>query len=250
MEAVKELLYKMADDDLIIGHRNSEWTGLGPIMEEDIAFSSIAQDKVGHAFSLFNILHEQLGEKNPDLIAFARPVKDFKCCHFVELPIGEYDFSLIRHFLFDHADLLRYELLGSSDFLPLAQLSRKIKGEIKYHILHADTWIVQLANGNEESNARMQSALNFAFPFALGIFEECVFEQELIDKKIFAGEKILQSLWLENIAPVLKKANLLLPDLKKTSPVLGGRKGFHTEHLQPLIEEMGEVFRIDPNASW
>ena len=130
-EAIKDLLYKMADDALVIGHRNSEWTGIGPMLEEDLAFSSMAQDKVGHAQALYQILHDALGEKTPDELAFQREEKEFKCCQLVELPIGEYDFSLVRHFLFDHAELIRYEMLTASSFMPLAQLARKVKGEIK-----------------------------------------------------------------------------------------------------------------------
>src|SRR5687768_6435949 len=116
---LKDLLFKMADDALIIGHRNSEWTGIGPMLEEDMAFSSMAQDKIGHAIALYNILHEVLGEADPDTLGFKREAKQFKCCQFVELPIGEYDFSLIRHFLFDHAEWLRYGMLASSSFQPL-----------------------------------------------------------------------------------------------------------------------------------
>lgn len=250
MEAIKELLYKMADDTLIIGHRNSEWTGLGPIMEEDIAFSSIAQDKVGHALSLYTILHESFGEKDTDSLAFSRDAKNFKCCQLVELPIGEYDFSLMRNFLFNHAEANRYELLAASSFEPLAKLSKKIKGEIKYHILHADTWIVQLGNGTEESCARMQSALNYAFPFALGIFEEGDFENQLNKNGIFNGEKELRQKWLNSISPILERAKLKLPEIKNTKPVMGGRKGGHSEFLQPLLKEMSEVFKIDPNATW
>src|SRR2546422_1011522 len=97
-EAIKDLLFRMADDALVLGHRNSEWTGLGPILEEDIAFSSMAQDKIGHAQALYIILNEEFGEPIPDKLVYERNEKDFKCCHFVEMPIGEYDFSLVRHF--------------------------------------------------------------------------------------------------------------------------------------------------------
>ena len=101
VEAAKDLIYKMADDQLIIGHRNSEWTGLGPILEEDIAFSSMAQDKLGQSEHLYNLLHE-LGEADADTVAFTRNENQFHSCHLVELPIGEYDFQLnttlfIRH---------------------------------------------------------------------------------------------------------------------------------------------------------
>src|SRR5436309_10615767 len=92
--ALSELLYKVADDELIIGHRNSEWTGLGPFLEEDIAFSSIAQDKLGQSQGFYKMLHE-LGEPEPDYLAFSRKADDFKCCQYVEYPIGEYNFSLM-----------------------------------------------------------------------------------------------------------------------------------------------------------
>src|SRR5690349_3734704 len=124
--ALKELLYKMADDQLIIGHRNSEWTGIGPVLEEDIAFGSLAQDKIGHAYNFYTLLHT-LGEKEPDQIAFNRPEKEFKSCHLVELPIGEYDFSLMRHFLFDHAEMIRFEMLSNSSNEELANLAKKYK---------------------------------------------------------------------------------------------------------------------------
>src|SRR5947207_1781747 len=105
-EAIKDLLYRMADNELVIGHRGSEWTGLGPILEEDIAFSSIAQDQIGHALANYSILNTEFGEADPDTLAYTRQEKDYKCCQLVELPIGEYDFSLMRHFLFDHSENL------------------------------------------------------------------------------------------------------------------------------------------------
>jgi ring-1,2-phenylacetyl-CoA epoxidase subunit PaaC len=249
-EGLKDLLYKMADDALIIGHRNSEWTGIGPMLEEDLAFSSMSQDKIGHAIALYTILNEVLGEADPDTLGFKRDEKQFRCCQFVELPIGEYDFSLIRHFLFDHAELLRYDMLASSSFQPLAQLAKKIKGEIKYHTLHADTFLKQLGKGTGESSARLQSALNNAWPFALGIFEKSEQEEELIKEAVFAGEEELKKRWLEKITPIIKAANLNLPATDESKAVYGGRKGFHSEYLQPLLSEMTEVLQTDINAEW
>lgn len=249
MNHIKELLYKMADDLLIIGHRNSEWTGLGPILEEDIAFSSMAQDKIGQSQALFQLLHE-LGEQEPDTVAFTRQANQFHNCQLVELPNGDYDFSTIRHFLYDVADQLRFEMLANSSYEPLAKVSRKIKGELKYHVFHANTWVTKLGAATEESHARMQTSLNEAWNYALGIFEESEFEQQLISEKIFEGEAELKARWLETIKPVLAKASLKIPDEKTWEPKLGGRKGYHTEHLDPLVEEMAEVFRIDPGAEW
>jgi ring-1,2-phenylacetyl-CoA epoxidase subunit PaaC len=248
-EALKELLYKIADDLLLLGHRNSEWTGLGPLLEEDIAFSSMAQDKIGQSYAVYQILNS-LGEQDPDTIAFTRNADQFHNCQLVELPNGEYDFSLIRHFLFDTADALRWELLTQSTYEPIALLAKKIRGELRYHTMHATAWIKQLGSATEESISRLQHSLNAALPYALGIFEESPYEKEILDSKIFAGEKELKQRWALKIESILSQTQLHLPDLKIISPIYGGRIGQHTEHLQPLLNEMSEVFRIDPNAEW
>jgi len=248
-EALKELLYKIADDLLILGHRNSEWTGFGPLLEEDIAFSSMAQDKVGQSYVLYQMLNN-LGEQSPDTVAFMRNADQFHNCQLVELPNQEYDFSLIRHFLFDTADALRWEMLSQSSYEPLAQLARKIKGELRYHTMHANTWIKQLGSATEESISRLQNSLQEAMPYALGIFEESPYEKEIISSGFFAGERELKKRWLTKIEEVISKTQLHLPDLKVLIPVEGGRVGKHSEHLQRLLDEMSEVFKIDPTAEW
>lgn len=248
-DALKELLYKIADDLLILGHRNSEWTGFGPLLEEDIAFSSMAQDKIGQSYALYQILNN-LGEQSPDTVAFMRNANQFHNCQLVELPNQEYDFSLIRHFLFDTADALRWEMLSQSSYEPLAQLAKKIKGELRYHTMHANTWIKQLGSATEESVSRLQNSLNIAMPYALGIFEASQLEKETISSGLFGGEQELKKRWLAKIEEVISKTQLRLPDLKIIAPMEGGRVGKHTEHLQPLLDEMAEVFRIDPTAEW
>jgi ring-1,2-phenylacetyl-CoA epoxidase subunit PaaC len=249
-EILTKYIYKLADDQLIIGHRNSEWTGLGPVLEEDIAFSSIAQDKIGHAYQLYVILNEHLGQDIPDITAFTRDEKDFMSCQLVELPIGEYDFSLIRHFFHDYAELLRFTALSRSSFEPLASLSRKITGEIKYHIFHANTWVKDLAQATEESKARLQSAINYAYPYALGIFEEIKGEETLVEQGIIPAEITIKQDWIDSVGKFLSAQGLTVPALETVTPVLGGRYGYHSTYLQPMITEMTEVFRTDPEAIW
>jgi ring-1,2-phenylacetyl-CoA epoxidase subunit PaaC len=166
------------------------------------------------------------------------------------LPIGDYAFSLVRHFFFDHADALRYEMLTQSSFQPLANLAKKIKGELKYHTLHADVWVKKLGNGTEESKARMQSAINETFPYALGIFEPSKFENELKAGRVFEGEGELQKRWLDKITPLIEQAGLKLPSVKQDGIKYGGRNGYHTEHLQPMLTEMNEVISTDYNTEW
>ena len=247
--ALKELLYKIADDLLILGHRNSEWTGFGPLLEEDIAFSSMAQDKIGQSHALYQMLH-QLGEQAPDTVAFTRNSEQFHNCIFTELPNGEYDFSLIRHFLFDIALAIRFDFLKSSSYQPLAELAVKVRGELKYHTLHANTWIKQLGNATDESISRLQKSLDVAMPYALGMFEPSPYEKEIIASEYFAGEQEVKDQWKLKIKEVLQQTRLHLGDIEKVQPVSGGRVGKHTEHLQPLLDEMSEVFRIDPTAEW
>jgi ring-1,2-phenylacetyl-CoA epoxidase subunit PaaC len=248
-DALKDLLYKMADDQLILGHRNSEWTGFGPLLEEDIAFSSMAQDKVGQSWQIYKLLHE-LGESDPDTVAFMRNADQFHNCQLVELPNGEYDFSLIRHFLFDTAELIRFTMLAESSYTPLALLSKKIKGEIKYHKMHADIWIKQLGSATPDSIEKLQHSLNIAMPYALGIFEPSSFETELKAEGIFEGEEQLKTEWLTKVKEIIDQTALDMPDMSLLTPVTGGRYGTHTEHLQPLLDEMSEVFKMDPTADW
>ena len=248
-EPLKELIYKIADDLLILGHRNSEWTGFGPLLEEDIAFSSMAQDKVGQSHALYTILNS-LGERDPDTIAFTRNASQFHNSVLVELPNGEYDFSLIRHFLYDTAEAIRFEMLSNSSFQTVADLSKKIRAELRYHTLHANTWMKQLGTATEESISKLQKSLDYAMPFALGMFEESPYEKELIASGIFGGEQALRERWMKKVEEIISQTNLTLPDWKLIQPVMGGRIGKHTEHLQPLLDEMSEVFRIDPSAEW
>ena len=249
IHALKDLLFKIADDQLILGHRSSEWIGLGPLLEEDIAFASKAQDKVGQSLAFYKLL-EELGEADPDITAFSREATEFHNSTFVELPNGEFDFSIIRHFLFDTAESIRFEELSKSSYQPLSNLANKLKGEIRYHIMHADEWIKQLGNADAATVERMQEQLDYALPYALGVFEPSKFEEILISDGIFTGEKVLQSVWENKITDIIEETQLTLPALSSLEPAYGGRYGQHTEYLQPLLTEMGEVIQSDPDAEW
>jgi ring-1,2-phenylacetyl-CoA epoxidase subunit PaaC len=222
---------------------------MGPLLEEDIAFSSMAQDKLGQSLALYSMLHE-LGEPPPDTVAFMRKAAEFHNCILVELPNGEYDFSLIRHFLYDTGLALRFQMLTASTFQPLAELAAKIRGELRYHTLHANTWITQLGSATPESVHRLQTSLEYALPYALGMFETSPLEKELIEEGIFPGEAVLQNQWKKKIESIISQTRLNLPAWETVQGVTGGRTGKHSEHLQPLLDEMSEVFKIDPSAEW
>ena len=191
-----------------------------------------------------------MGEQEPDVVAFTRNSTNFHCAKLVELPIGEYDFSLVRHFLYDYADAVKFDMLSKSIFEPLAQVCRKFRGELKYHTMHANIWIKDLTNGNEESKKRMQDSLNLAYPIAYSLFETNEYEAELKEAGIFAGESEQKKIWKKEVDAVILESGLTIPMVKNEEDHHGGRVGNHTEHLQPLLDEMTEVFQIDPTADW
>lgn len=251
-------LLQIADDQLIMGHRNSEWTGLGPILEEDIAFSSVAQDQVGHALAFYEFLQKECGADDSDQTAFNRPENRMLSNALVEQPIGDYAFSLARHWCYDHAIRLRYESLSGILNPTLQALAVKLQGEVKYHTFHADTWMKSLLQGSEESRLRMISAIKEVWPLALGMFESWVGEEDLLNEMgrnghaWYPGETALRLQWQEQAFQSLQGWGVDVDQwaLSNLEPVLGGRQGFHTEHLAPLVDEMTAVFRLDPQAEW
>jgi ring-1,2-phenylacetyl-CoA epoxidase subunit PaaC len=247
-EALKELLFRLADDELIIGHRNTEWTGHGPILEADIAFSSMGQDELGHAQVYYSLLHD-LGEADPDHLAFLREAAAFRCAQLVELPKGDWAFSVARQFMYDAAESVRLAALSKSSYAPLAQAARKFAGEEKYHFMHGKTWIKQLGQATAESRARLQAALNQVYPYALGLFETTEMEGAIATEGLQKPEAELKQDWLALITPILQEAGLRV-SVPDAAPLEGGRKGQHTEHLTALLNDMQLVFRGDPEATW
>ena len=201
-DAVIDLLYRMADDELVIGHRDSEWTGLAPILEGDIAFSSMAQDEIGHAQAYYEMLHA-LGEPDPDTLAFTRKAREFRCASLVSLPKGDWAFSVMRQFLYDAAETVRLTARAAGTLVPLAQLTTKLRGEEKYHLMHGRTWVLRLGRGTEESREKMQHALALAYPCALALFESTEADEVLAQAGICPREEQLRRERESSVAPVL-----------------------------------------------
>jgi ring-1,2-phenylacetyl-CoA epoxidase subunit PaaC len=254
--ALKNMLFCLADDDFILGHRLSEWTGLGPIIEEDIAASSIAQDELGHALAYYSML-EELGEADPDELAFQRGPGEFRNAQFSELPRGDYGFTMMRQFLYDGAKSERLQGLRESSFEPLQDIAAKILQEERYHWVHNTSMVHRLSGGTEESIIRMQDALDELFPYALGLFESYDGENELVEAGITLSEKEIQQRWLNKLCPMLQVYGLRIPCVKVGEdwksdllPKSGGRKGKHTEHLTGILDAMQTLHKAHPGAQW
>jgi ring-1,2-phenylacetyl-CoA epoxidase subunit PaaC len=247
-DAVIDLLYRLADDELIIGHRDSEWTGLAPILEGDIAFSSMAQDEMGHAQAYYQLLHE-LGQPSPDQLAFTRKPRQFRCAALVCLPNNnDWALSVLRQFLYDAAESVRLTALSEGSLVPLAQLARKLRGEEKYHLMHGRQWVLHLGNSTQEAHDRLQNALNALYPHALGLFEPTEADEPLVQAGVCPRENELRRRWESAVAPVLVDAHLSIPEAPQ--PVFGGRSGKHPAALTDLLNNMQLVFSIDPQAKW
>jgi len=134
-----QLLLEIADDELILGWRDSEWTGIAPFLEEDVAFSSIAQNEIGHARALYELAARDLGT-TADELAFDRSPDEYRCATLVELRLPEWERTIARHYLYEEADAARIERLKQSDDPEVAGLSAKIDREEAYHRMHAQMW--------------------------------------------------------------------------------------------------------------
>jgi ring-1,2-phenylacetyl-CoA epoxidase subunit PaaC len=247
--ALRELLLQLADDELTIGHRDSEWLGLCPDIEGDVAFSSVAQDEVGHAVFYFDLLH-QLGEKNPDELAFARVWEVRSNAVLLERGNGDWAYSVVRHFFYDVFDDLRLEALAESAYLPLREGVSKIRREEYYHLLHMKTWFLRLVKGSSEAKEKVEAAVRKIWADLGDLFSFGKAEEVLLKEGILSfGSSELRRRWEDRMRTVFAEAGLEWPG-EVPAPTLNGRLGEHTDELRSLIDTMTEVYRLDPAARW
>jgi ring-1,2-phenylacetyl-CoA epoxidase subunit PaaC len=244
---LSELLLSLADDELVLGHRDAEWTGHAPILEEDMALSNIAQDEIGHSLVWFSLL-EELSGQTPDWMGFHRPWQEFRCCRLVAYPIGDFAYTLVRQYLFDEAEQVRLATLTESSHRPLQEAAGRILKEDQFHLLHTRGLVERLGDATEESHRRMQQAVTDAVPQAFGIFEPLVHEADLAAARILPAQAVLRDRWMTRIEPVLASAALTMPAPVRADD--GGRRGEHTTHLQSLVRDLQSVVRSQPEARW
>jgi ring-1,2-phenylacetyl-CoA epoxidase subunit PaaC len=207
----REQLLALADDELVIGWRDSEWTGIAPLLEEDVAFSSIAQNEIGHARAVYQLLTD-----DPDALAFDREPAEYRCAPLVELRLLEWAPAIARRWLYEAADRVRIEALKASDDPAVAGLAAKIDREEAYHRMHAEMWAERLRD-----EPRFRAAVEELVPYALGVLPE-------------------------ELRPQLAE-RLGLPSDESS---LGHERGSHTDELAGLWEEMTSVRRSVPGAQW
>ena len=245
-----EYLLRVGDDRLVLGHRVAEWCGHGPILEEDIALSNIALDLIGQANLLLALAGQVEGKgRDQDALAYFRGEREFRNCQLVELPRGDFGFTIVRQFLFDAYDVLLTEALQQQPAnADLAGIAAKAHKEARYHLRHSAEWVIKLGDGTPESHARAQRALDECWRFTGELFLADDVDLAMQEARIAPDPASLQSRWQQRVAEVVAHATLRLPPTGYMQR--GGRSGVHTEHMGVMLAEMQSVARAFPGATW
>ena len=245
-----EYLLRLGDDRLVLGHRLSEWCGHGPILEEDIALANISLDLIGHAASLLRLAGEVEGKgRDEDALAYFRDGVEYRNALMVELPRGDFGFTIARQFFFDTHSLLLLDELSRAPHEQLAAIAAKCLKETKYHVRHSSEWMLRLGDGTEESHARVQHAVDELWRYTGELHDA-----DDVDHAVASGHGIvvdhagIASRWHTMVTDVLQRATLTIP---ADQPMRrGGRRGRHTEFLGHMLTVMQSVARAHPGATW
>ena len=282
------LVLALADDELVLGHRHAEWTGWAPHIEEDLAFSSIAQDEMAHARLLFELIGQTDG-RDVDELAFGRKPDEYRHAVLCERPNRDWGYSVARQYLYDAADAVRLEALAESSWAELAELVAVIQLEEKYHVDHGRAWFRRLAEGPLEARQRLAEGLSSSLADAVALFEPLPEEHQLVAERVLpASSEVLLARWLEQLGDELEtvsldyvlqhhgplggemvptssgqieaeREELVVPGILRSEGRWvhqggfggsGGRRGHHSEDFLPLWEEMTRLYREHPGATW
>jgi len=264
----------LADNALILGHRNSEWTGHGPILEQDIALSNIALDLIGQSRNFYqyaarlinesdgtqgsgdrNVTAEVTGigntpgEVSEDSLAYLRDAWDFKNCLLAEQVNGDWARTILRQFFISSYQQLLYSELQYSPDTELAAIGEKSLKEVSYHLRWSSEWVIRLGDGTAESFYRMQKALEDLWKFTGELFLPAAYEKQLAAEGIAPDLAVLKPKWEERVHEVFEEARLSVPG-KETWMLTGGKEGRHTEQLGYILAEMQFLQRAYPGCEW
>jgi ring-1,2-phenylacetyl-CoA epoxidase subunit PaaC len=251
------LLYLLADDNFIHAHRGSEWLGLAPHIEEDVAFSSINQDTMGHAVMYYRLL-EELGEGKADDISHLRKPSQYRNAiileekngpgEYTEKPDYDWAFTVIRHLFYDLFKKIRLDSLKQSSYEPLAVTAKKIVTEQYYHLLHWELWFKQLMQSTDEAREKMERAIERVWHDFGGVLTLGPEGNEMAAARLIEGEELLTQRWLNRIEALFAEVNLPVPVEKPGMEQGDGRQGEHTADLQHALDTLSEVYKSDEDA--
>ena len=254
-----DYLLHLADNALVLGQRNAEWSGHGPILEEDIALSNNSLDLVGQARLLYQEAAAEMGKgATEDMLAFFRDVPDFKNYTLLELPhhaplagtsASERDFAttLVRNFLYSALMVLVWDKLQHAPHAQLAAIAAKSLKEVRYHLRHSRDWLLRMGDGTAESHGRAQAAINHLMPYTQEFWTSTSYETEAA-KTTGLDMTTLENDWNQIVDQALAEATLKRPAAGGFVPT--GKHSVHSEHLGFMLAEMQSLPRAHPNATW
>jgi ring-1,2-phenylacetyl-CoA epoxidase subunit PaaC len=276
-DAFVAVVTALADDELVLGHRHSEWTGYAPHIEEDVAFASIAQDEIGHASALYSLVAGETG-RDVDALALGRQPDAYRNAILCERPNADWAFTLARHWLYDHADDIRLQALEQAREPKLQQLVSKMRREERYHLLHADYWMKRVTQGPVEARIRIIPAIAGAFAAAGGLFEPFELEDHALEEGLLpVPSPVLRDRFMQWATAAMDALGLPSegdhPEGHRTELVAsssgdlivqedspapeegpsaedGGRRGRHTDDLTQLWRAMTTQYRENEGATW
>ena len=257
----------LADDALVLGHRNSEWCAHGPVLEQDIAITNIALDLIGQARNFYQYAAQLIngfkkaessrasllergfeGEASEDSLAYLRDRHEFKNCLLTEQPNGDWAKTILRQFFFSVYQYFLYEKLQVSKDHQLAAIAEKSLKEVTYHLRWSSEWVIRLGDGTEESHQRMLRAIEELWLYTGELFEAAAYEQHAAKEGLGVDPSSLKPKWEQKVKEVFSEATLPYPD--KVSMKGGGKKGDHTEHLSSILADLQFMQRTYPNSEW
>ena len=252
----------LADNALILGHRNSEWCGHGPVLEQDIAITNISLDLIGQARNFYQYAAELTneakasspqgeevgGEVTEDTLAYLRDARDFKNCLLVEQPNGDWAVTILRQFFFSVYQYLLYQRLQTSNDAQLAAIAEKALKEVTYHIRWSSEWVIRLGDGTEESHKKILKAIDDLWMFTGELFKPALYETEVVEDGFGVDVANLKDGWMQKVKNVFGEATLPVPE--NVWMQSGGKEGMHTEYLGYILADMQFLQRAYPDCEW
>jgi len=245
----------LADNALILGQRNAEWCGHGPILEQDIAITNISLDLIGQARSFYQYAAQQINQltnntSSPvteDSLAYLRTEREFKNCLLVEQPNGDWAQTVLRQFFFSGYQYFLYQQLQQSKDETLAAIAEKSLKEVTYHLRWSGEWVVRLGDGTDESHNRMLKAIDELWSYTGELFMPVWYEKEM-DIQLIEIKKN----WDTKVNAVFTEASLTPPSGVGGAVFMqtGGKTGVHTEHLGFILTELQYLQRTYPGSEW
>ncbi len=260
MNAPVDYLLHLADNAVVLGQRNAEWCGHGPILEEDLALANVSLDLIGQARLLYQLAAKRLGgDATEDTLAYFRDDTSFRNYTLLELPnygplVGyaasdrDYATTIVRNFLYHALMSLVWQELGESPDTELAAIAQKSIKESRYHLEHTRDWVIRFGDGTDESHDRAQKALDYLFPYTAEFWVASDVEAQALASGAGVDVSNLHQAWNEIVEDTLAQATLKKPVVK--GYVSQGKQGVHSEHLSYLLTEMQSLARAHPNATW